>query len=253
MTDTALRAVFFDVGNTLLYAEPSVSEVCRQVLERAGHVRDLSAIESFMPLVDAYYEERYAEDEAFWTDEEKTSSVWVGMYSLLCRKLGIEDEAISIARAVYDEFGHPWRWALYPDVRPAFERLRAGGLLVGIISNWDSRLVSLLNGLGLGDVLDDIVSSADVGLHKPDPRIFQLACERLGVAPEQAAHVGDHHYADYLGSSSLGMHAVLIDRHGVEADHGVEPVRSLDELDDVLGLNLEPDLTVSHGEEHNQP
>lgn len=252
MTRPALRAVFFDVGNTLLYAEPSVSEVCRQVLARAGHVRDLSAIESFMPLADAYYEERYAEDDAFWTDEEKTSSVWVGMYSLLCRRLGIEDEAITIARSVYDEFGRPDRWALYADVRPTFERLKARGLAVGIISNWDSRLVSLLHGLGLADVLDDIVSSADVGLHKPDPRIFQLACERIGVAPEQAGHVGDHHYADYLGSTAIGMAGVLIDRHGLDADHGIEPIRSLDSLEQVLGLNLKPDLTVGEGEEHNQ-
>ncbi len=229
------RAVFFDVGNTLLYAHPSVSEVCRQVLVEAGHVRDLAAIESYMPLVDAYYEERYAEDDAFWTDEQRTSSVWVGMYSLLCRELGIEAEAVDIARRVYDEFGRSDRWALYDDVRPAFERLRLRGVAVGIISNWDSRLASLLDGLGLADVLADVVSSADVGFHKPDPRIFRLACERIGVDPAEAAHVGDHHYADYLGASALGMKAVLIDRHGVAADHGVQPIDTLDTLEDALG------------------
>jgi len=233
---SGLRAVFFDVGNTLLFAHPSVSEVCRQVLVDAGHERELSAIESFMPLVDAYYEERYAEDDAFWTDEERTSSVWVGMYALLCRKLGIEDEAVAIARRVYDEFGRPDRWALYDDVMPAFERLRARGLAVGIISNWDSRLGRLLDGLGLSGVLSDVVSSADVGLHKPDPRIFELACTRLGVDPAESAHVGDHHYADYLGASALGMTAVLIDRHGVEADHGVTPIHSLAALEDALGI-----------------
>lgn len=235
MSPSPLRAVFFDVGNTLLFAEPSVSEVCRQVLAEAGHARELHVIDSFMPLVDAYYEERYAEDDAFWTDEERTSSVWVGMYSLLCRKLGIEDEAVEIARRVYDEFGRADRWALYSDVRPAFERLRAAGVMVGIISNWDLRLGGLLSGLGLGDVLNDIVCSAEVGLHKPDPRIFELACTRLGVSPSEAAHVGDHHYADYLGARALGLRAVLIDRHGIEADHGVTPITTLDELDEHLG------------------
>jgi len=83
------------------------------------HSRDISVIDSYMPLVDTYYEERYAEDDGFWADEERTSSVWVGMYSLLCRQLGIEDEAVAIAREVYDEFGRPDRWALYDDVRPA--------------------------------------------------------------------------------------------------------------------------------------
>jgi putative hydrolase of the HAD superfamily len=233
---SALRAVFFDVGNTLIYPDPSVSEVCRQVLAEAGHTRELAAIDAYMPLVDAYYEERYAEDDAFWTDEERTHSVWVGMYSLLCRELGIEDEAVGIARHVYEEFGKPERWALYSDVRPAFERLRARGIAVGIISNWDTRLARVLAGLGLADVLGDIVSSADVGLHKPDPRIFELACNRLGVSSGEAAHVGDHHYADYLGARALGMQAVLIDRHDAEADHGIIPIRTLDSLEAALGL-----------------
>lgn len=235
MTPSPLRAVFFDVGNTLLFAEPSVSEVCRQVLAEAGHVRDLHVIDSYMPLVDAYYEERYAEDDAFWTDEERTSSVWVGMYSLLCRELGIEAEAVDIARRVYDEFGRPDRWAAYADVRPAFERLKALGLRLGIISNWDSRLVRLLTGLGFGELLDDIVSSADVGLHKPDPRIFELACGRLGVSPHEAAHIGDHHYADVLGASAVGMRAILIDRHG-SVDPQLAPVHTLDRIEEALGV-----------------
>jgi FMN phosphatase YigB (HAD superfamily) len=48
--------------------------------------------------------------------------------------------------------------------------------------------------------------------------------------------VGDHHYADYLGASAVGMTAVLIDRHGVEADHGVDPIHSLDDIEVALGM-----------------
>ena len=236
MTGPPIRAVFFDVGNTLLYPSPSVSEVCRIVLAEAGHAREPHAIDAYMPLVDAYYEERYAEDDRFWTDEERTSSVWIGMYTLLCRKLGIEDEAVSLAHRVYEEFGLPERWALYGDVRPAFERLQSRGIAVGIISNWDRRLASILYGLGLEDVLGDVISSACVGLHKPDPRIFALACERLGVRPDEAAHVGDHHYADYLGAAATGMRPVLIDRHDAMGDHGVTPIRTLDALEEALGL-----------------
>ena len=142
-------AVFFDVGNTLLYAHPSVSHVCEEILRAAGHDRDLAAIESLMPLVDEYYEDRFRADDTFWTSEEATSDVWVGMYSLLCRRLGIEDEAEALARAVYGEFGKPERWKVYDDVEPAMRRLRDEGIAVGIISNWDSRLPALLAGLGL--------------------------------------------------------------------------------------------------------
>ncbi|MBA4370097.1 MAG: HAD family hydrolase [Coriobacteriaceae bacterium] len=230
-----LRAVFFDVGNTLIHPHPSVSEVCRQVLEEAGHVRDVAAIDELMPVVDAYYEDRYREDDTFWRSEEETSSVWVGMYSVLCRRLGIEDEAEALAHRVYDEFGRADRWRAYDDVVPAFERLRARGLKTGLISNWDSRLSALVDGMGLGIMLDAVISSAEVGLHKPDPRIFELACERVGVAPAEAVHVGDHPYADVLGATTAGMAAVLVDRWGFREPQECA-ICDFTELDERLGL-----------------
>jgi len=234
-----LKAVFFDVGNTMLRPHPSVSAVVREVLADAGHIRDISAIDVHMPLVDAYYEDRYREDDTFWRSEDETSEVWVGMYSLLCRKLDIHADAEMIAKRVYDEFGDPGRWAAYDDVVPALQRLADKRIRMGLISNWDRRLPAIVKGLGLCELIDTVISSADVGLHKPDPRIFELACERLGVAPADAAHVGDHMYADVIGAQAVGMTPVLIDRH-CGAHPGYERfIRSFDELESVLGLGEE--------------
>ena len=230
--------MFFDVGNTLIRPHPSVSEVVRQVLAEEGHVHDLDAIDRLMPLVDEYYEDRYRSDDTFWTDEGRTSEVWVGMYSLLCRKLGIEDGAERIAARVYQEFGDPARWVVYSDVQPAFRRLRRRGLVLGLISNWDDRLSGLIAGLGLAAELETIVSSAEVGLHKPDPRIFELACARLGVDPEQAAHVGDHHYADIVGARAIGMRPVLIDRHADSRTWRSGFVVTLDDVERALDLEV---------------
>jgi putative hydrolase of the HAD superfamily len=227
-------AVFFDVGNTLLQPHPSVSHVVEEILRASGHDRDLDAIESLMPLVDEYYEDRFRADDTFWTNEEETSDVWVGMYSLLARRLGIEDGAESLARAVYDEFGKAERWRTYPDVEPEFRRLRAAGVRVGIISNWDGRLEGLLEGLGLMPLLDTVVCSATVGLHKPDPRIFELACGRLDAPPAECAHVGDHFYSDVLGARAAGMHAVLIDRRGDGHVGSIPVIRSFDQLEGAL-------------------
>lgn len=231
-----LSAVFFDVGNTLLHPHPSVSEVCRQILAEEGHCHDLDAIDAFMPLVDAFYEDRYREDDTFWTSESETSQVWVGMYTLLCRELGIAEDAERIARRVYDEFGRADRWALFDDVRPAFERLRAQGVRIGLISNWDTRLAGLMDGLGVAGLLDTVVSSAEVGLRKPDPRIFELACGRLDVDAAACAHVGDHLYADVLGARTAGMLPILIDRSGQCGREDVRCVATLDGIEGVLGL-----------------
>lgn len=229
-----VQAVFFDIGNTLLYPYPSVSDVCREILVEAGHHRDVEEIDAHMPLVDEYYEERFREDETFWTNEGATSQVWVGMYSLLCRQLGIEEDAEELARRVYDAFGEPGRWRAYADVAPALTRLRDDrGLKLGVISNWDMRLESLLEGLGLASMFDSIISSASVGLHKPDPRIFEMACDALDVPCDEAVHVGDHYYSDIVGSSAVGMTPVLIDRHGSESHH--EAIATLDDLERKLG------------------
>jgi putative hydrolase of the HAD superfamily len=231
-------AVFFDVGNTLIRPNPSVGAACAEILLSAGHDRPLADIEALLPIVDDYYEDRYRADDTFWTSDEAAKDVWVGMYSLLCRRLGLdESEAPVLARQVYDSFGSAERWVPYPDVIPAFERLRARGVRIGIVSNWDTRLESILHGIGLGGLIDTIVCSAVEGLHKPDPRIFELGCARLGVRPGASAHVGDHAYADVIGARAAGMRPVLIDRHGTgayERTGGVARIATLDRLEDAL-------------------
>jgi len=229
-------AVFFDVGNTLLYAYPSVGHVCEEILRASGRIHARDSIDALLPLVDEYYEDRYRTDDTFWTSDERAAEVWTGMYTLLCRRLGIpEDEAQPLARAVYDAFGDAARWKAFDDVAPALRRLKAAGVKTGIISNWDSRLEGVLSGLGLRDLLDDVVCSAVEGLHKPDPRIFELACARLGVEPGRCAHVGDHYHADVLGARAIGMTPVLIYRYGAGAEvHDVACLETLDGLEEAL-------------------
>lgn len=231
-------AVFFDVGNTLITPDPSVGAVVAEVLGEAGHARVLEQIDPLLPEMDAYYEERYRADDSFWASDEGAADVWVGMYSLLCRRLGVPDsEATVLAARVYEDFGDAGRWRPFPDVVPAFERLVASGVKVGVISNWDSRLATILDGIGLGRLVDTVVCSAAEGLHKPDPRIFEVACSRAGVRPGRCAHVGDHVYADVVGARSAGITPVLLDRHGSVMGawgSGVARIETLDALDDLL-------------------
>jgi putative hydrolase of the HAD superfamily len=66
--------------------------------------------------------------------------------------------------------------------------------------------------VGLVDAFDVLVIAEEVRLAKPDPEIFQVACERLGVAPQQAAHVGDRLDVDAEGALDAGLSAVWLDR-----------------------------------------
>jgi putative hydrolase of the HAD superfamily len=121
----------------------------------------------------------------------------------------------------------------YPDSAPALGALRDAGLRLVIASNWDCSLPEWIGPTGLLDLVDGVVTSADVGMAKPGPAVFMRALELAGVGPGEALHVGDSLDNDIEGARAAGLRAVLVQRDG-GPPAGVETVRSLTELPSVL-------------------
>jgi putative hydrolase of the HAD superfamily len=121
----------------------------------------------------------------------------------------------------------------YLDVVPALTALRGDGHRLVIVSNWDCSLPEWLGPLGLLALVDGVVTSADVGAAKPDPRIFRRALELAGMRPENAVHVGDSVAGDVVGARALGIRAVLLQRAG-EPPAGVDHIRLLVDLPSLL-------------------
>jgi HAD superfamily hydrolase (TIGR01509 family) len=96
------------------------------------------------------------------------------------------------------------RFEVVPGVPETMRALRARGLALAVVSNWDISVHERLEELELAPLVDTVVASADVGVAKPDPRIFEIALGRLGVAAERALHVGDGS-ADEDGAASAGL------------------------------------------------
>jgi putative hydrolase of the HAD superfamily len=209
-----IDAVFFDVGNTLLKPYPSLEAVCREVLERFGYDPTDEELRRGIVTADRYYEHRYWTDDSFWSNEKDASEMWSELYAKMLKEIGIDGDVRLIGRAIYDHFGDGDRWRTYPDVVPVFKRLKDESFRLALVSNWDSRLAKLCFDMGLDRYLDSILSSASIGLIKPDPNIYVVACQRLAVEPARAVHVGDHYYADILGARSIGINPVMIDRFG---------------------------------------
>ncbi|MGV1757738.1 HAD family hydrolase [Rhizobium sp. A22-96] len=115
--------------------------------------------------------------------------------------------------------------------------LRARGLKTAIISNGHTKVQSAkIEITGLKDAVDLVVISEDVGLRKPDPRIFRLAAERLGVAPAQCIFIGDNPEADVLGAEASGMTGVFYGDGAIWPDTLPFPKYGIDTLDEVLPL-----------------
>jgi putative hydrolase of the HAD superfamily len=129
----------------------------------------------------------------------------------LCRGLGVDVTPAQLERAVEMRVDFV-RGALVPrgDAAETLGRLREGGLKVGVISDCSEEVVAAWPDTPLAPLVDEAVLSAGVGMKKPDPRVYELACERLGVEPAACLFVGDGGSRELTGASSVGMDAVLI-------------------------------------------
>jgi putative hydrolase of the HAD superfamily len=200
---TVIEAVSFDAGGTLIEPWPSVGEVYASVAREFGI--DCSAARLNAQFVNAWTTRsgfKYSRDE--WHDVVRHSF------------LGVSDVSPQLFDAIYDRFSESSAWLIYDDVIPALQSLEAQGLKLAVISNWDDRLIPLLEKLGLATYFDHIVFSAAHGIHKPDARIFQHAASQLKVPIERLLHIGDSLREDVHGALAAGASALRIRRSGVE-------------------------------------
>jgi putative hydrolase of the HAD superfamily len=129
------------------------------------------------------------------------------------------------------------RFRAYSDAAPALRELRAAGLRLVVLSNWDASLHERLAETGLAPLVDGALASAELGAAKPAPAAFAAALAVAGAHARDAWHVGDSVEADVQGARAAGLRAVLIARDGAPeaAPAGVPVIASLSELPRTLG------------------
>ncbi len=230
------KAIFFDVGNTLIYPYPSVVDVCLEILRKEKIIVDRKLLKQAVMEADYHYERLYNEDDTFWTSEKRIIKLWKNLYANAFKKIGLRKNLSILGEKVYEEFGKPHRWKLYEDVLKVLERLKKKGKIIGIISNWDTRLADIFLGLGVSNYFDFIISSANVNYHKPSPGIFELALDRANALSTEAVHIGDHYYADILGARSVGIAPILIDRLSQVDKADCPIINKLSQLAEVVAI-----------------
>ena len=164
-----------------------------------------------------------------------------------CERLGMEVPQHEL-RPLVETIIDVWHRDMYldPDAVPLLKALRRR-FKVGLITNWDHgpRMHRLVDQLGIRRLLDDVVVSDDVGVAKPDPRIFRVALGRLDVPASAAVYVGDMDL-DARGALDAGLHPVLVRRGGrgdwgsyseaVDCSYDLEKVTIIERLADLLPL-----------------
>ena len=163
-------------------------------------------------------------------------TVWHA-YNLAYAKVhGVPEDRLDHARAVLlEEFGKGDVWTReIPGAREALVAIAALGVGIAVVSNADGTVEAQLRadgicqvGPGAGVEVGAVVDSGVAGVAKPDPAIFRLALDALGVAPEHAIHVGDTPAADVVGARAAGVHPVLVDPYDHHPDADVVRVHHL--------------------------
>ena len=196
------RACVFDAGGTLIH--PDWERLARLAAGVTG--REFRPEELRRALGELLKAPHPAQQGPHWT--------FRGMYC----SLGVDDETCGRVIELLDaEHASRHLWCgPDPDAPRVIEELKRAGLAVAVVSNTeDGRALDALEAAGLASLFDLVIDSHLVGCRKPDPAIFRIALERLGVEASEAAFVGDSYEADALAARRAGLRPVLLDPLGL--------------------------------------
>jgi HAD superfamily hydrolase (TIGR01549 family) len=243
MRDIPVRAVVFDLGNTLWF-EAKAPDLDAIFEMEAAAVRPLLrgwSIDASFDLVSTVREVWAAYERQWRTEHESRTYREPSLPSLIRWTLAdhgvaiTDEQSVDWWRAAWIPVKH-FGYQLYPDVVDVLSELHDLGLGVGINSNrpctWDM-LAADLERFGLSPYVDGIVCSGDTGWSKPHPSTFELILERMGVPASAAAMVGDSCSHDMVGAKAVGMRTVwkLNGRYDVSpcphADYAVHDLAEL--------------------------
>lgn len=202
---------------TLLTFEPPAPHLRAALLERAGvDVGEAAAARAIRAEISYYRAHMHEGGDAAGLAALRRASAEAMRPELGGPAIG----AVALTAALLESL----RFQAFPEVARALRELRALGLRLVVVSNWDFSLHERLEETGLAALVDGAVASAEVGVAKPDPAIFAHALSLAGVAAAEAVHVGDSPAEDVEGARAAGLRAVLLARGG-----GGD-ISSLDEL-----------------------
>ncbi|CAI4230828.1 unnamed protein product [Auanema sp. JU1783] len=124
-----------------------------------------------------------------------------------------DDTMENISHNLYELYKDPSVWRIVDEeVIPFLTNLRRKGLSLVITSNFDIRLRNLLKDMNVIELFDMVLISGELGIEKPDPRIFNLILKHFKLdSPSELLHIGDNLRKDYLGAKDIGAKAILFD------------------------------------------
>jgi putative hydrolase of the HAD superfamily len=205
---TGTRAVFFDAVGTVLFPSPPATAVYARLARRYGAVIPEEVIrERFRT---AFRGEEVIDQEACWvTSEDREVARW---RRIVANTLTEIPDTTALFPKLFQHFSKPEAWVVGRDVGRVMTVLSGRGMTLGMGSNYDSRLTTVVAGHPeLAPLRDRVVISAAVGVRKPGAGFFREVRRVAGCEPGQILFVGDDVVNDYEGALAAGFRTILLD------------------------------------------
>ena len=219
-----VRFVFFDVGNTLLFAN-------RPRILAPLYQRNISPTEEQLRRLEGEVKNKF--DDIVEHGGKADHSFWDMFYARLFKELDVKDEGLRQQLIANTRTSANWD-QVRPGTHEALAQIREK-YKTAVISNADGKIAEALARCGIAEGFLTITDSGVVGREKPDPVIFETALKSVSARPEESLYVGDVYSVDYRGATGAGMQAVLFDVPGAYRDRGLPRVESLEELVGMIG------------------
>lgn len=205
-----VRAIYFDAVGTVIHPRPSAGAVYADIGRRFGSQLDAGEVKRRFAVAFQAEEDADARHD-HRTDEARELERW---WRIVDQVLDDVRDREACFAALYVHFAEPSAWAVDPAAASVLDALRRDGYQIGLATNFDHRLRSVLAGLPALAALDDVVISSEVGWKKPAAGFFAELTGRRTLVPNQVLLVGDDLENDYTGATAAGLHARLLDPTG---------------------------------------
>ena len=225
-----IRAVTFDAANTLLHPKPSVGAIYREVMLQHGlDYQEAELQDGFRRAFSSIHK-----DTRILDGEARERSYWQQIVRHSIEDLTPQPQDFdALFESLWQEFAYGHRWQIADGAKQTLASLRDRGFIVALLTNWDSRVRSVLNELQLQDAFDHVFISSELNAEKPDPEIFQQSAARLELEPHQILHIGDSYQHDIRGAQDAGWRCIRLTHEDKHQENGY---RSIRHLADVLEL-----------------
>jgi putative hydrolase of the HAD superfamily len=207
------QVIFLDAVGTLFGVRGSVGGIYSEVAARYGvdcepevlNRHFYTAFKQAHPCVFPDVSIADIPEYQWWREINRQTFMAAGVWAQF-------DDFDTFFRELYGYFATAAAWEIYPDVIPALTRWQQTGVKLGVLSNFDSRLYTVLEVLKLDRYFSTVTISTEVGAAKPHSKIFTAALGKYSRSSDSAWHIGDSWDEDYLGASNAGLRAIWLDR-----------------------------------------